>query len=380
MVLGIETSCDETAVGLVHQGHLLADRTTRQVLHELYGGVVPELASRAHDLLLTPAVKGVMKEAGIGWDEIEAVAVTRGPGLIGALLVGISFAQGLASGIKRPLFGVNHLEAHIWAAELETEVELPMIVLLISGGHTMLVHCERFGRYRVVATTRDDAAGELLDKVGRMLGVPFPAGATLDRWARECPDEGFSFPRLKFSPEAPLFFSFSGIKTAVLYYLKAHYPQGQVHFELPEEDKWRVAKGVMEALTHTLTIPLQRTLAAETVTPYKTIVVVGGVASSLFLRQRLMEMSTDWGVKIVFPSPSLCTDNGAMVAYLGEKILNHYQRVEREKQSQGLSQLDGEQVIRDDRHPSGQMFSTTKRSHLYSLIADPSLFLPSESY
>ena len=181
VILGIETSCDETGAALLVDGKIAADRTTTQILHEEHGGVVPELASRAHIRLLTPAVEGVLEDTGMRFEDIDAVAATYGPGLAGALLVGVSHAKGLAKGLNIPFVGINHLEGHLWSPELTYgKLPLPFLALIISGGHTLMIEVSEFGSYRRLGGTHDDAAGELFDKVGRMLGFSFPAGADLD--------------------------------------------------------------------------------------------------------------------------------------------------------------------------------------------------------
>ena len=318
-VLGIETSCDETAAAIVVDGKLVADRTTRQILHEQYGGVVPELASRSHQQLLGPAVEGVLSDAGLTVSELAAVAATSGPGLAGALLVGVSFAKGLSLSANLPLLGINHLEAHLWSAELALgELPLPFLALIASGGHTLLVEVKGFGAYRRLGSTRDDAAGELFDKVGRMMGIAFPAGAVLDREALEFDGEPIWFPRARLR-DNPLDFSFSGLKTAVLYYLRERYPRLGTAYEIPAEVRPAISAGVMTAVGEMLVA--RATIALEDGN-YEALVVTGGVASSSFLRNGFQTMSNRMGIPLFIPPPGFCTDNGAMVAYAGYRRLS----------------------------------------------------------
>jgi len=315
VLLGIETSPDETAAALMVDGRVVADRITRQVLHEAFGGVVPELASRAHEQLLLPAIRGVLKDAGREIDEVEGVAVTCGPGLAGALLVGVAVAKGLAAVRGIPLYGVNHLEGHLWSAELsQGAMPLPFLALIVSGGHTLLVGVKGFGNYELIAATRDDAVGELFDKVGRMLGFSFPAGAAIDREALAA-TKAVRFPRARFDGDAPAF-SFSGLKTAVLLHLKAM--QLARPENLPPDVRGAICRGVMEAVAAMLERPLQRTLESG---KYRALVMAGGVAASRFLRARLESLASASGVPFIKPLFEHCTDNGAMIAWAGSKMI-----------------------------------------------------------
>lgn len=317
-VLGIETSCDETAAALWDGNRVLSYRTTTQVLHEQYGGVVPELASRAHEKLLIGAVEGVLEDVGFSIGKVDAVAVTYGPGLAGALLVGVSFAKGIASAASIPLIGVNHLEGHVWSSQIRgVELPIPFLCLLISGGHTYLIGVEEFGRYRLIGGTRDDAAGELFDKVGRMIGFHFPAGQSIDKDALSFKGESIRFPRSRLSGD-PCGFSFSGLKTAVLYYLRERFTQGEEGFDLTVDQRQSVSAGLMEAVGDMLVSGLSAALENEN---YKAIAVAGGVAASQVLRKRFAIVASQRNLPLFIPPLSLCTDNGAMIAYVGFRRL-----------------------------------------------------------
>ena len=314
VILGIETSCDETAAALLVDGKIVSDRTTRQLVHEEYGGVVPELASRAHERLLTPAVEGVLGDAGLSYDAIDGIAVTFGPGLAGALLVGVSFAKGLSKATGASLIGINHLEGHLWSVELSRgEIPKPFLTLLVSGGHTLMIKATGFGRYELLGETRDDAAGELFDKVGRMLGYNFPAGADIDREKMSFSGNSVRFPRARLSSD-PYGFSFSGLKTAVLYYLQENYPRARIGFNIPPEDRSAVCAGLMEAVGDMLITGLTTASEKE---DFRAVVVSGGVSASVYLRGRFRQFASEQGLPLYIPPLEHCTDNGAMVAYTG---------------------------------------------------------------
>jgi len=314
-ILGIETSCDETAAAIVIDGKPVADRTTTQVLHEQYGGVVPELASRAHERLLMPAVEGVLRDAHLTVEDIDGIAVTFGPGLAGALLVGVAFAKGLAMARNIPVWGINHLEGHLWSGGLTTGAPpQPFLALLISGGHTLLVEVEGFGRYRRIGTTRDDAAGELFDKVGRMLGFRFPAGARIDAAALEFKGIPIAFPRTRIDGD-PTGFSFSGLKTAVLYYLQRNFKRDvDSSFILTDEVRNAICAGLMSAVGGTLAAAIRAALDQRR---YQALVVAGGVSASRYLRGIFEGVTEEAGIPLIIPPIQHCTDNGLMIAYAG---------------------------------------------------------------
>jgi N6-L-threonylcarbamoyladenine synthase len=300
-ILGIETSCDETAAAVVaNGGAVLSSVVSSQVdLHARFGGVVPELASRAHVDLLPPVVAEAMVEAGLD-DGVDAVAATVGPGLIGSLLVGVSAAKAMALVWDVPFIGVNHLEAHLYGAFLEEpDLELPMVVLLVSGGHTMLVLMEDHGRYRLLGQTIDDAAGEAFDKVARFLGLGYPGGPAIDRLAMEGDPTAVAFPRSMLGEGHD--FSFSGIKTSVI-------THGRKHPEVPVAD---VAASFQEAVVDVLVTKAR--LAAREVGA-KGLCLAGGVAANSSLRERILDACIADGLRAFLPSRAMCTDNAAMVA------------------------------------------------------------------
>lgn len=301
VILGIETSCDETAAAVVVGGtKVLSSVVSSQVdLHARYGGVVPEVASRAHVELLTPVVAQALVEAGVQAGDLDAVAATHGPGLVGSLLVGLSAAKSLALVWDVPFVAVNHLEAHLYAAFLEEPgLELPLVVLLVSGGHTMLVLMEDHGRYRVLGRTVDDAAGEAFDKVARHLGLGYPGGPVIDRIAIDG-QVTIDFPRPVLDDGYR--FSFSGLKTAVVNHTRRH-PDAAV------ED---IAASFQEAVVDVLVTKARRA-AAET--GAKGLCIGGGVAANSLLRERILDACVADGLQAFVPSRALCTDNAAMVA------------------------------------------------------------------
>ncbi len=305
VVLGIETSCDETAASLVMGGHdVLSSVVSTQVdLHAQYGGVVPEIASRAHLELLNPVIARAIVEAGIEESRIDAVAATVGPGLIGALLVGVSAAKAMAMAWNVPFVAVNHLEAHLYAAFLEDpDLELPLVVLLVSGGHTMLIEMRGHGDYRLLGQTIDDAAGEAFDKVARFLGLGYPGGPAIDRIAEDGDPSSIRFPRAM--AHEGLDFSFSGVKTAVINHVRAH----------PDVSAADVAASFQEAVVDVLVTKARR--AARQVNA-KGLVLGGGVAANSQLRERFLTVCTEEGVRGFLPSRAMCTDNAAMIAATG---------------------------------------------------------------
>jgi N6-L-threonylcarbamoyladenine synthase len=301
LVLGIETSCDETAASVVANGKtVLSSVVSSQVdLHARYGGVVPEIASRAHVELLTPAVAQALVESGIEGNELQAVAATVGPGLAGALLVGISAAKAYALAWGLPFIGVNHMEAHLYASFLEEpDLEPPLVVLLVSGGHTLLVSMDDHGRYRLLGTTVDDAVGEAFDKVARAMGLGYPGGPVIDRVALTGDPTAVRFPRAM--PEG-LDFSFSGLKTAVIRYVRDN-------SDTPPAD---VAASFQAAVVDVL---IDKTRRAVAEVGAGTVCLGGGVAANSLLRERMLDLATEEGLRCFLPSRSMCTDNAAMVA------------------------------------------------------------------
>jgi N6-L-threonylcarbamoyladenine synthase len=304
-ILGIETSCDETAAAVVVNGtDVLSSVVSSQVdLHARFGGVVPELASRAHVELLTPVVAEALVEAGIDDGGTDAVAATIGPGLVGALLVGVSAAKATALVWGVPFVGVNHLEAHLYASFLEEpHLEMPLLVLLVSGAHTMLVSMEGHGRYRLLGSTIDDAAGEAFDKVARFLGLGYPGGPVIDRLAMDGNPHAVAFPRSMVDEGWD--FSFSGLKTSVITWCRKH----------PDYDVADVAASFQEAVVDVLVTKARR---AARELGAKGLVLGGGVAANSSLRERVLDACIEDGIQPFLPSRAMCTDNAAMVAAAG---------------------------------------------------------------
>ncbi len=307
-VLGVETSCDETGVAVYDAAAgLLAHRLHTQVaMHQAYGGVVPELASRDHVRRLLPLVRAALAEADAAPASIDAVAYTAGPGLIGALLVGASFARALAYAWAKPAIGVHHLEGHLLAPLLEAQPpEFPFLALLVSGGHTMLVDVAGLGDYRVLGESLDDAAGEAFDKTAKLLGLPYPGGAALAALAERGRAGAYRFPRPMLDRPG-LDFSFSGLKTAVRVALRDRV--------LDETDRADVARAFEDAVVDTLAEKCRRALRA---TGRERLVVAGGVGANRRLRERLGAVAEEYGASAHFPRPQFCTDNGAMIALAG---------------------------------------------------------------
>jgi N6-L-threonylcarbamoyladenine synthase len=316
LVLGFETSCDETGVGLVRGQTLLSDAlATSMAEHERFGGVVPEIASRAHLEAMVPTVHRALAEAGVRASDVDAVAVTAGPGLTGALLVGLAAAKAYALALDKPLYGVNHLAAHVAVDELQhgTLAE-PSLALLVSGGHSSLLLVPDLAReVQSLGRTIDDAAGEAFDKVARVLGLPFPGGPPIDRAAREGDAQAIGFPRGLTGPrDAPYDFSFSGLKTAVARWIEARQRAGE---PVPVAD---VAASFQEAVADVLTAKAVRACRDHGVDH---LVLGGGVAANSRLRALAEERCAAAGIVLRVPSPRLCTDNGAMVAALGSRLV-----------------------------------------------------------
>jgi len=312
VVLGIETSCDETAAAVVAPGpRIVSSVVSSQVdLHARFGGVVPEIAGRAHLELLGPVIaEALERAAGSGIPPVDAVAVTSGPGLIGSLLVGLSHAKALAMAWEVPFVGVNHLEGHLFATLLEQpDVEWPIVVLLVSGGHTLLVLVEEMGRYRLLGQTLDDAAGEAFDKVARFLGLGYPGGPAIDREAGHGDPSAFAFPRSM--REEGFDFSFSGLKTAVVRTVE----------RTPDAPSADVAASFQEAVVDVLVTKARRAVAA---TSARGLCLAGGVAANSLLRRRVEEACRAAGVAALVPSVAMCTDNAAMIAAAGQWRLAH---------------------------------------------------------
>jgi N6-L-threonylcarbamoyladenine synthase len=313
LVLGIETSCDETSAALVDQDYRAhANVILSQQDHAPFGGVVPELASRAHVRGLLPVIRQAFEEADMEWGDIDGIAVTRGPGLVGSLIVGLSVAKGLAWAQKKPLIGVHHLEGHIFSNLIDRQLELPFLTLLVSGGHTELIEVRSLGEYRLLGKTRDDAAGEAFDKVAKLLGLLPPEGvimggrAVSEKAATGDP-KAVSFPRA-LRGEDSFDFSFSGLKTAVLNYVR------QVPDDELSDRKADIAASFEAAVVDVL---IERAVRAMDKTGIKCVTLAGGVAANRRLRQDMRAAVEGAGGHLVYPELSLCTDNAAMIAAAG---------------------------------------------------------------
>jgi N6-L-threonylcarbamoyladenine synthase len=310
LVLGIETSCDETAVAVIGDGQkILSNVVFSQWVHKRYWGVVPELASREHIKTILPILKTALDEAKVTLKEIEGIAVTCGPGLVGSLLIGLSLAKGLAYSLKIPFIGINHLEGHIFANFLEyPDLSPPLICLIVSGGHSTLVYVKDKGDYRILGRTRDDAPGEAFDKVARVLDLEYPGGPSIDKLSQSCKSSKIRFPRA-YLEEGSFDFSFSGLKTAVAIYVS------KLSVKEKEEQKPCIAKGFQEAIVDVL---VEKFFKAALELKVKKIALAGGVANNSYLRQKLSLESSKEGLELYVPSPILCTDNAAMIAAAGD--------------------------------------------------------------
>ncbi|WP_066632923.1 tRNA (adenosine(37)-N6)-threonylcarbamoyltransferase complex transferase subunit TsaD [Desulfolucanica intricata] len=315
-ILAIETSCDETSAAVVDGGtRILSNIISSQIdVHRKFGGVVPEVASRKHLELINHVILEALQEAGLGFKDLDAVAVTYGPGLVGALLVGLSAGKACAYAAGIPLIGVNHLEGHIYANLLaEPDLTFPLLCLVVSGGHTDLVYISGHGNYRVAGRTRDDAAGEAFDKVARTVGLGYPGGPLIEKKAREGNSEAIEFPRA-YLEEGSLDFSFSGLKSAVINYLHRARQRGETVNIADLSASFQ--KAVVDVL-------VDKTLAAAHKYQVSTIMLAGGVAANGFLRTELENGAGQEGWRLVYPPPVLCTDNAAMIGCAA-----HYKYIE----------------------------------------------------
>lgn len=310
LILGIESSCDETAAAVVRNGReVLSNSISSQIdIHTLYGGVVPEIASRKHIERINQVIEDALTQAGVALEDLDAVSVTYGPGLVGALLVGVGEAKALAYAAGKPLVGVHHIEGHIAANYIEhPDLEPPFLCLVVSGGHTHLVQVKGYNTFEVIGCTQDDAAGEAFDKVARAIGLGYPGGPKIDRVAKEGNPEAIQFPRAKIAG-SEFDFSFSGVKSAVLNYLNQAKQQGK---EIIVQD---VAASFQQAVVDVL---VGRAVAAAQKLGEKRIAVAGGVAANSALRREMQDACKKAGITLYYPSPVYCTDNAAMIAVQG---------------------------------------------------------------
>ncbi len=319
-ILGIESSCDETAAAVLKDGRYILSSIIgfQWDIHSKYGGIVPELACRRHIEVIYPIVNEAVEKAGIKLSELSAVAVTSGPGLIGALLVGVSFAKALSYSLNIPLISVNHLEGHLWAVNLTHRVQKPFIALVVSGGHTNLYMVKDVGDYKLLGNTLDDAAGEAFDKVSKILGLGYPGGPAIEKCAESGDADAIALPR-GLLKKGGFDFSFSGMKTAVLSVIKSRYSYAHVD-DISEilcgEDQLRsdIAASFQKAVIDILVL---KSLSAVQKTGINRIVLSGGVACNKLLREKMKELEVKEGITVYIPEPKFCTDNAAMIAWVG---------------------------------------------------------------
>ena len=311
IVLGIETSCDETAAAICSDGKILSNVVSQQLVHSKFGGVIPEIASREHELLLNQVVNRAMFESGTKLKELNAISVTQGPGLAGTLLTGISFAKGLGLGLGIPVVPVNHLEGHIFANFLANEkLEFPFVCLLVSGGHTQLWAIQNMSEYILLGETRDDAAGEAFDKGARILDLSYPGGPEIEKAAIGGNPEKVHFPRSLISKDS-LEFSFSGLKTSLLYYMD----------DFKETKSIKLNDVIASYQKAIIDVLVEKVYRALSITGFKTCIIAGGVAANQSLRKELSSVLDS--KEIIFPELSFCTDNAAMIGYVGELKLKN---------------------------------------------------------
>ena len=320
LILGIESSCDETAAAVVRDGReIVSSLIASQIeMHKPWGGVVPELASREHLEKIEPIVAAAIAQAGISLSNIDAIAVTQGPGLIGSLLVGVCYAKSLAYSLGIPIVGINHIEGHVYSVAFENPpVEYPALGLIVSGGHTNIFHIPEEGQYKVVSRTRDDAAGEAFDKVAKMLGLGYPGGPIIEKHALQGDKSGVKFPKAKISDGRPDL-SFSGLKTAVARYVRENDIAPMANGDEPSQEIKDLAASFQAAVVHALVGTLEK--LANELQP-KTLIVAGGVACNLALRSAAEDSAKKLGLPVYFPSKHLSTDNAAMIAAAGYRQL-----------------------------------------------------------
>jgi len=316
LILGIESSCDETAAAVVRDGReILSSVISSQIdIHRNWGGVVPEIASSEHLRQIDPMVKRAVADAKVELSDIDAIAVTQGPGLVGSLLVGVCYAKSLAYVLDKPLVGVNHIEGHVYSVNFENPaIEFPALALIVSGGHTNIFHVPKEGKYRVASRTRDDAAGEAFDKVAKMLGLGYPGGPIIEKIAKNGNAKSINFPQAKISDGRPDL-SFSGLKTAVARYLRENNVEPATNEAEPSREICDIAASFQSAVVKALVGRMER--LANDLEP-KTLIVAGGVACNLALRERAEELGRKLEIPIYFPSKHLSTDNAAMIAAAG---------------------------------------------------------------
>ncbi len=312
-ILGIESSCDETSVAVISDNKLIANLISSQDFHTKYGGVVPELSSRAHLQIVMPLVKDALAKSNLALNDLDVICSTAGPGLIGALLVGLTFAKGLAYSLKKPFVAVNYIEGHIFSGFLmEEKPEFPYLALIVSGGHTLLLLVKSFLEIKKLGTTVDDAAGEAFDKVAKMLGLGYPGGPKIQKAAAKGDPEKINFPVADLKD--PYNFSFSGLKTSVLRYVQKNYKESK---NIPESDLNDIAASFQNAVVKALIKNTRRALSNFEV---KSVSLAGGVAANKALREDVIGLGKQYNKKVVIPALEYCGDNAAMIAFRGLKL------------------------------------------------------------
>lgn len=312
-ILAIESSCDETSIAVIENSKVLCNIISSQIFHSKWGGVIPELASRAHISIISSVLTEALAESKLKMSDFDALAVTKEPGLAGSLIVGANFAKGLSIRYDLPIVPVNHIEGHIFSGCLQDEeVRLPFISLIVSGGHTALFLVESFSSFRLLGSTRDDAAGEAFDKIATLLGLSYPGGPEIDMLAKKGNPGAYQFPRSMINSNN-YEFSFSGLKTSVRYFLSKNFPNG-----VPADELSNLCASVQEAIVDVL---VKKSIDAAIEYKVKNIVVGGGVSANSALRRKLFEHSDKFNIKITAPLPDLCMDNAAMIGFVAEKKL-----------------------------------------------------------
>ncbi len=320
-VLGIESSCDETSAAIISHGKLTANLISTQDFHKKYGGVVPELSSRAHLQIINPLVKDALQKSNISLNDIDLICATAGPGLIGALLVGLTYAKGLAYSLQKPFVGVNHIEGHIYSGFLMDEKpEFPYLALVVSGGHTLLLLVENFTKIKKLGSTVDDAAGEAFDKVSKMIGLGYPGGPMIQKYSENGDENKIDFPIAELKDTYN--FSFSGLKTAVLRYIQKNYPAS---IKIPQNDLEDIAASFQNAVVKAL---IKKSEKAINNFDIRSISLVGGVAANKKLRSEFSNLANRYDKKLVIPALQFCGDNAAMIAFRGLKLYEAGQKNE----------------------------------------------------
>jgi N6-L-threonylcarbamoyladenine synthase len=335
-ILGIETSCDETSAAIITENQVLSNIISSQMVHLQFGGVVPELASRAHLKKIIPIVNSAMNDAGVGFDQISGIAVTNGPGLVGALLVGVNYVKGISLGLRIPFIGVNHIEGHIYGNFLEgNEIPFPFLALVVSGGHTLIVLVKAHLDYKILGGTRDDAVGEAFDKVAKLLNLPYPGGPEIDKRAQQGDPRYADFPRAMLK-NRDFDLSYSGLKTAVLNFIR-------------EKGEQEVAKRMNDICssfqTAAVEVLVKKSVAAARTYQVRDIVLAGGVAANSLLRKWMKEEAANFNLNVHFPPLQYCTDNAAMIARAGLERFRHREQSSLELNAYPAMRLG--EVIRD---------------------------------